>query len=216
MSVLHGASASPFVRKVRVALREKGIAYELDPVLPFNVSDEYRKMSPLGKIPCYTPKPGVHIPDSSVIVAYLERTSPDRPLYPADPDAYARALFLEEYADSALTPALGTLFFQRIIAPTFLGQKSDEGAIANALERQLPPLLTWLDEQIAGKEFFVGNRLTIADIAVASPFVNFMHAGETIDATRYPHLAAFLDRMLNRPAFKDLIAEERALLGRAA
>jgi glutathione S-transferase len=216
MSVLHGASASPFVRKVRVALREKGIAYELDPILPFNVSDEYRKMSPLGKIPCYTPKEGVNIPDSSVIVAYLERTNRSNPLYPENPEDYARALFLEEYGDSALVAALGTVFFQRIVGPTFLGQKTDEAAVAAALEKQLPPLLSWLDEQIKGKEFFVGNRLTIADIAIASPFVNFMHAGERIDAAKYPNLAAFLDRMLSRPSFKELISEEKALFGQAA
>lgn len=216
MSVLHGASASPFVRKVRVALQEKGIAYELDPVMPFNVSDEYKKMSPLGKVPCYTPKEGVNIPDSSVIVAYLERTNENNPLYPENAEEYARALFLEEYGDSALVAAVGTVFFQRIVGPTFMKQKTDEKAIANALEQQIPPLLAWLDEQIKGKEFFVGNRLTIADIAIASPFVNFMHAGEKIDAAKYPNLAAFLDRMFDRPSFKGLIEEEKALFGQAA
>jgi glutathione S-transferase len=199
-----------------VALSEKGIAYELDPILPFNVSDEYKRMSPLGKIPCYTPKEGVNIPDSSVIVAYLERTNRSNPLYPENAEDFARALFLEEYGDSALVAALGTVFFQRIVGPRFLGQPTDEAAIANALEKQIPPLVTWLDEQIKGKEFFVGNRLTIADIAIASPFVNFMHAGGTLDAGKYPHLAAFLDRMLNRPSFKELIEEERALFGQAA
>ena len=208
MSVLHGASASPFVRKVRVALQEKGIAYELDPVMPFNVSAEYKKMSPLGKIPCYTPKEGVHIPDSSVIVAYLERTDKNNSLYPDNAEDYARALFLEEYGDSVLVAALGTVFFQRVVGPIFLGQATDEKAIANALEVQLPPLLTWLDEQIAGKEFFVGDRLSIADIAIASPFVNFSHAGEKIDSAKYPNLTAFLERMHARPSFKALIEEE--------
>jgi glutathione S-transferase len=216
MSVLHGVNASPFVRKVRVALKEKGIAYELDPVMPFNVSDEYKKMSPLGKVPCYTPKDGVHIPDSSVIVAYLERTNPNHSLYPENAEEYARALFLEEYADSALVAAVGTVFFQRIVGPIFMGQKTDEALVTAALEKQLPPLLAWVDSQIAGKEFFVGNRLTIADIAIASPFVNFMHAGEKVDAAKYPNLAAFLDRMFERPAFKELIAEEKAQFGQAA
>jgi glutathione S-transferase len=201
---------------VRVALREKGIPYELDPVLPFNLSDEFKKMSPLGKIPCYTPKEGVNIPDSSVIVAYLERTNRNNSLYPESPEDYARALFIEEYGDSALVAALGTVFFQRIVAPRFLGQKTDDAAIAAALDKQAPPLLAWLDEQIKGKEYFVGNRLSIADIAIASPFVNFMHAGERIDAKKYPNLAAFLDRMFDRPSFKELIEEERALFGQAA
>jgi len=216
MGVLHGASASPFVRKVRVALQEKGIAYELDPVMPFNVSAEYKKMSPLGKIPCYSPKPGVDIPDSSVIVAYLERTNANNALYPENPEDYARALFIEEYGDSALVGALGTVFFQRIVGPMFMGLKTDEAAIKTALEQTLPPLLEWLDEQIKGKEFFVGNRLSVADIAIASPFVNFMHAGEKIDAAKYPNLAAFLDRMHARPSFKSVIEEERKMFGQAA
>lgn len=216
MSVLHGVSASPFVRKVRVALQEKGLPYELDPVMPFNVSAEYKKMSPLGKVPCFTPKEGVHIPDSSVIIAYLERTHPDKALYPENPEDYARALFIEEYGDSVLAAAIGTVFFNRIVGPMFMGQKTDEAAIKTALEQTLPPLLAWLDEQIEGKEFFVGGKLSVADIAIASPFVNFMHAGEAVDGAKYPHLAAFLERMHNRPSFKSVIEEERALFGQAA
>ena len=57
MRVLHGASASPFVRKVRVALAEKGASIIRSTRSSlFDVSDEYKKMSPLGKIPCYTPR----------------------------------------------------------------------------------------------------------------------------------------------------------------
>ena len=51
MRKVHGVGASPFVRKVRVALAEKGLDYELEPVLPFGASAEFKKISPLGKIP---------------------------------------------------------------------------------------------------------------------------------------------------------------------
>ena len=51
--ILHGAPLSPFVRKARVALAEKGVDYELDPLVPFGVADEYKKLSPLKKIPCW-------------------------------------------------------------------------------------------------------------------------------------------------------------------
>ena len=47
-----GAGLSPYVRKVRVFLAEKNLSYDYDPMLPINVSDEYKKKSPLGKIPC--------------------------------------------------------------------------------------------------------------------------------------------------------------------
>jgi len=197
-------------------MMEKDIGYELDPVVPFGVSDEYRKMSPLGKIPCYTPKPGVHIPDSSVIIAYLERTHPEKPLYPTNAEDFARALFLEEYADTELTGGAGTVFFQRIVGPIFLGAETDENAIKDALENVLPPVLSWLDEQIGEREFFVGDSLTIADISLTSPIVNFMHAGESVDADKYPRYAAFLARMMERDSFRTLIAEEKASLPKAA
>jgi glutathione S-transferase len=211
MSVLHGAIVSPFVRKVRVALAEKGIAYDSDPVVPFGVSDEYKKMSPLGKIPCYTPHEGCHIPDSSVIIAYLERKHSDKPLYPSNPEDFARALFFEEYGDSVLVGALGTVFFNRIVGPMFLDQQPDEAAIKNAIENELPPLLEWLEEQIGDNEFLVGDKFSVADIGITSPFVNFGLAGESIDATKYPKLAAYLERNLARPSFKACVDEEKAM-----
>lgn len=216
MSVLHGAGLSPFVRKVRVAMAEKGIKYELDPIVPFGVSDEYKKKSPLGKIPCYTPKDGVHIPDSSVIIAYLERTNKQNSLYPENAEDFARALFFEEYADSALVAGLGVPFFQRVVAPAFLKQNTDEALVTNAIEVVLPPLFAWLNEQIGNRKFLVGDRLTIADIAVASPFVNFMHAGESVDAAKYPNLARYLGEIHARPSFKALIDEDKAFFNRAA
>jgi glutathione S-transferase len=213
MAVLHGAIASPFVRKVRVALAEKGIAYESDPIMPFGVSEDYKKISPLGKIPCYTPHEGCNIPDSSVIVAYLERTNTDNPLYPENPEDFARALFFEEYADSALVAAVGSVFFQRVVGPLFMNQETDEAVIADALENQVPPLFAWLEEQIGDNEFLVGGKFSIADIGIASPFVNFGHAGESVDAGKYPKLAAYLDRIHSRPSFKACIDEEKALCG---
>ena len=54
MPTIHGVNASPFVRKVRVAMLEKGLDYDLEPVMPIGVSDEFKKLSPLGKIPVQT------------------------------------------------------------------------------------------------------------------------------------------------------------------
>ena len=64
---LIGASISPFVRKVRVVLAEKGLSYEHDPMIPIDVSDEYRRLNPLGKVPTLTDDDDNDrvIPDSS-------------------------------------------------------------------------------------------------------------------------------------------------------
>ena len=53
MATVYGVSASPFVRKLRVFLDEKGIDYETKPVFPGTDDESFRAISPLGKIPAY-------------------------------------------------------------------------------------------------------------------------------------------------------------------
>jgi glutathione S-transferase len=209
MPTVLGISASPFVRKVRVALAEKGIAYDHDPVIPVNVSDEYRKISPLGKIPAY--KDGnLALCDSSIICAYIERKQPQPALYPGGAYEYARALWFEEYADTALAQTIGPkIFFQKVINPGFFKRPTDEEMVKKAVGEELPPLLDYLEGQLED-DYFVGKAFSIADIGVAVQLVNFQHAGFKIDAAKWPKLAKWYDRVCGRPSIKALIDEESA------
>ena len=212
MATLYGVGLSPYVRKVRVLLAEKGLAYEHDPVIPFNASAEFKQMSPLGKIPVYRDDKGV-LPDSSVICSYLERTNPTPALYPSDPYEYGRALWFEEYGDGGLVPVFGpNVFFQRIVQPRFFNQPTDEAVVTKALTEQIPPLYDYLESQLTG-DWLVGSQFSIADIGIGSPFVNLRHAGEGPDTKRWPKLARYIARVHERPSFKQLIDEERAAFG---
>ncbi|MBI5503684.1 MAG: glutathione S-transferase family protein [Deltaproteobacteria bacterium] len=214
MRKVHGAGASPFVRKVRVALAEKGLDYELEVVFPFNTPPEFKKISPLGKIPVYQ-EDDYYLPDSSAILDYLEVKYPSPSLYPKDARERGRAVFLEEFADGGIAAkGTGAIFFQRIVGPRFMGQPTDEAVVAKAINEDLPPLLDYLESVLApGGSFLVGNQFSIADIAVTSQFVNLAHAQYTVDAGRWPKLAAYLTKMFARPTFATLIAEERAMFG---
>ncbi|MGH7821113.1 MAG: glutathione S-transferase family protein [Candidatus Binatia bacterium] len=214
MPKLYGIALSPFVRKVRVALAEKGITYDHDPVIPVNVSPEYRKISPLGKIPAFEDD-GRTLADSSVIIAYLERTRPKPPLYPSAAYDYARALWFEEYADGGLVPIAGPkVFFQRIVGPRFFNQPTDEAVVAKAVDEELPPMFDYLEGELKqGAMTFVGDQFTVGDIGIGSVFVNLQHAGVGPDAKRWPKLARFLAATFERPSFRALIQEEKAMLG---
>ena len=208
MPTVYGVNASPFVRKVRVFLAEKGIPYELDPVLPFNVSAEFKQMSPLGKVPAFRDGDRT-LCDSSIICAYVERTHPTPPLYPSDPYAYARALWFEEYADGGLVTVIGPkIFFQRVVAPRFFNRPSDEAVVQKAIDEELPPMFDYLEGEIGNNEFLVGRTLSIADIGVGTQFVNLRHVDVEPDPKRWPKLAAYLQRLHARPSFKDVIEEE--------
>jgi glutathione S-transferase len=209
MPILHGVNLSPFVRKARVALAEKGIAYEAVPQLPFGAREKYVEISPLGKIPCWQDG-DFTLPDSSCIIAYLERAHPEPALYPSDPKEYGRALWYEEYCDTKLVDVLTTVFFQRFVRPRFFKQEPDEELVHRTLTESLPPVLDYLEGEIGDREVLVGTHFSVADIAAASPFVNFAHAGQTVDADRWPGLAAYLGRIHARPSYKAIIEEEMA------
>jgi glutathione S-transferase len=216
MPTLIGASGSPFVRKVQVVLAEKNIPFDQEQIFPFGVSPEFKKISPLGKIPAFRDGDRT-LADSSVICAYLERTHPTPALYPSDPYDYARALWFEEYADGGLVNVIGAkIFFQKIVAPRFLNRPTDEAMVKTAIEEELPPMFDYLEGELANGSFLVGGALSIGDIGVGSQFVNLTHAGVQVDAARWPKLVAYLGRIHGRPSFKSAIDAERAAFGTAA
>jgi glutathione S-transferase len=211
MPTVLGVNLSPFVRKVRVALAEKKIPYDLVPMFPQATDEDFRKISPLGKVPGFRDG-DKGFSDSSVICLYLEKTHPTPSLYPSDPYEYARALWFEEYADSALVNVFGPkIFFEKIVAPRFFNRPTNQETIDKAVKEEVPPLLTYLEGQLTG-DYLAGNQLTVGDIAVCSMFVNFFHAGQGIDTKAYPKVARYVARIHERPSFKNCIDEEKALV----
>ncbi len=216
---LFGTNVSPFVRKCRVYMAEKGLAYTHEPVNPFQPPPNFRQISPLGKIPALLDGERA-IFDSTAICIYLERCNPAQPLFPSDHYDYAHALCLEEYIDSGLMPVAGPLVFRPLVlGPVAMQQpltKEIKEAALEVVENQVAPMWDYLERQLGGNEYFVGNKLSIADIAVASGHVNLWHGGVDPDPLHWPKLAAFLTRLWARPSFVTLLAEEQKPWNRRA
>ena len=216
MPTLYGAPISPFARKVMVALAEKGMAYDHDPVAPAvapaNMNRVSKELSPLGRIPAYRDG-DFAVADSSVIIAYLERVKSSPPLYPSETHDYARALWFEEYGDGGLAPIMGTkIFFQKVVGPMLFKQPTDEAVVNKAINEELPPLFDYLESQLGSGDWLVGGRFSIADIGVGSPFAQASFVGVSPDAKRWPKLAAYVGRTLARPSFADAIGKAKAML----
>jgi glutathione S-transferase len=155
------------------------------------------------------------LPDSTAIVHYLEAKHPDPVLIPKDPQLLGKTIWFEEFADTIMVACGAKMFFNRIVAPRFLKREGDHAA-ADAAERdELPPILDYL-ERVAPEDdgYLVGDRLTLADIAVASPFVNFHHLNYELDPARYPRTIAYVKRILDRPSFSSWVEREVAMLER--
>lgn len=213
--IVYGSSLSPFVRKVVAFALEKGIELEIKSVAPGSQDPAFREASPFGKMPGFRDG-DFAISDSSAIVAYLDAIRPEPNLIPTEPRARARAIWFDEYSDTILFACGGKMFFNRIVGPRFLGVPGDEAVAAKAECEELPPLLDYLETAIPESGYLVEDRLTLADISVASPFANFRHLNVVIDPARHPKVLAYVERMLARPSFAPMIEQEARFLERSA
>jgi len=216
--ILYGSSLSPYVRKVLAYAGEKGIELELKSTgsAPGQPSDEFLEASPLRKMPAL--RDGAFtLADSTAIISYLEARFPEPVMIPTDPEERGRVVWFEEFADTSLTSCGGKMFYNRIVAPVFLGKPGDEEVARAAETQEMPPLLDYLETVVpdAGG-FLVGDRLTLADIAIASPFANFAHLKCDRDMARHGRLFAYVDAILDRPSFKPWIERESAILAKMA
>lgn len=198
---VYGATLSPFVRKTVVALIEKGLDYDLKFVDPNNKPANFEELSPLGKIPVLT-EDDLCLSDSAVITQYLEEANPNTtPIYPASPEASAKARWFEKYADYELAPLTTFgIFRNRIIRP-ITGKDCDEQHVQTALET-LQPMFSFLESKITnGENYLINDTFSIADIALGAQFGNFLYGGEHIDSNRWPKLAAYINFVHTRDSF---------------
>lgn len=216
--ILYGSSLSPYVRKVLAFAGEKGIELELTPTgaAPGQPSEEFLEASPIRKMPALRDG-DFTLADSSAIAQYLEAKHPHPQLIPSEPRALGRTIWFEEYADTVLTACSGKMFYNRIVLPKFLRREGDEEAAASAEREELPTMLDYL-ESVAPEPggFLVGDKITLADIAVASPFANFAHMGCARDQSRHPRVYAYVDSILARPSFAGWIERENVMLAKLA
>lgn len=210
---LYGSTISPYVRKVMAYAAEKGLALELEPAGMGRGGPEFERASPFRKMPGFCDG-DFAISDSTAIITYLEAKYPDPPLIPIEPAARARTIWYEEFGDTIVAKTGGAMFFNRVVAPTFMKRPGDLAIADKAEAEEVPPILAYLDGVIPPSGFLVEDRLTLADIAVASPFVNYRHMGMTIDPAVYPNAAAYLDAILARPSFAGMVAQESSLLAK--
>lgn len=209
--ILYGAPLSPFVRKVMAYAAEKGIELELVPVGIGDPNPDFIACSPFRKMPGFRDG-DFTISDSTAIITYLEAKQPEPAMIPAGAADRARTVWFDEFADTIVTAAGGKIFFNRVVSPKFMGKPGDEDA-AKQGEADMVPIYDYLEGIIPASGYLVADQLTLADIAVASPFVNVAHCGIAPDPAAYPKLTAYLAAIWARPGFATWIPRERKMLG---
>ena len=213
--IVYGSSLSPFVRKVLAFGAEKGLELEHRPLGLGATDPDFIEASPFRKIPGFQDGE-FKICDSSAIVHYLDTKYGGPKLIPEDAEAKARTIWYEEFADTILMSCGAKMFFNRVVAPRFLGRAGDLDVADKAETEELPPILDYLERVVPEEGFLVGHAITLADIAVASPFANLSYMDVSWDAERHPRAKAYVERILARPSFAPWVERERAFLAATA
>ena len=209
--IVFGSTLSPYVRKVMVFGAEKGLTLELKPAGLGRGGEDFAAVSPFGKMPGFQDG-DFSISDSTAIVTYLEAKYPEPPLIPAQPEDRARTIWFDEFADTLMMAAGSAIFGQRFVRPRVLKQACDHGVADHAERELLPPLFDYLERTIPESGYLVGDRLTLADIAVASPLATLGCIGVRTCEDRHPRTAAWVKTILARPSFAGIVAGDQALV----
>jgi glutathione S-transferase len=171
---LYDAERCPYCARVRVVLAEKGLEWE---TVAVDLDDRpawiYGK-NPLGRVPVIE-EDGLVLPESAVIMEYLEERYPEPPLLPADAAERALARLLVER-------------FNRVSDPYYKVRRGDESARA-----ELDTRLGELDAVLEERPFLTGRDYGLADIAYLPWVIRVDHSG-------FPAVAEWVERLAERPA----------------
>jgi glutathione S-transferase len=195
---LYSGPLSLFSAKVRIALAEKGIDYELVGV-PFSRANGYQPkhpdvlaINPKAQVPVLVDD-DLRLYDSTIILEYLEDRHPDPPLYPRDVKDRARCRQAEAAADEIFFPLVFSLI-QEVFYKADGGDAERVHAATGAIGRVYDDL----DAKLEGHEFLI-DRFTVADIAYFLTTMFAMNLGAAPAAT-HANVNAWIGRLATRPS----------------
>ena len=201
--ILWGRATSSNVMKVIWLLEELNLPYDrIDVGGSFGKTDtpEYRAMNPTGLVPTLQ-EDHFTLWESNAILRYLcAQYAPDTPLWPQEPHARANIDRWMDAQHTVLNRSMTVLFWGLVRTPP---EKRDEAAIKQAV---IDTARVWhmVSAQLAHHPYLAGDELTLADF----PWGPFVHRwfNMAFERPEVPHLRAWYDRLLERPAYKEYLA----------
>ena len=191
----------PFGQKVRIALAEKSLTYELVPVDLTQAEQrrqEFLRLNPYAKVPVLIDDETV-VYDSTIISEYLDDEYPDPPLLPAigESSMRARARVLEDFADTSFTPQVGQLMME-LAKP----EPSRDTARLQRLRQSIERVLDYMNRELQGSHFLAGD-FSVADIGFAPRLLVLKDLGIDAGMNRV-NVEGWIKRLLDRSSVHTL------------
>jgi glutathione S-transferase len=197
---LIASKTSPFARKVRIALAEKKIEYQMVEASAWDAGNPVHEWNPLGKLPVLILDDGTHLYDSRVIVEYIDLVSPVSRLIPEPARQRIAVKKWEALADGICDAAAAIVIERR--RPASL--QSDEWIARQ--RRKIDEGVAEIARELGDKTWCYGEAWSLADLATgcALGYLDLRHA-ELDWRALYPNLARLADKLEKRPSFADTL-----------
>jgi len=191
----------PFGQKVRIALAEKGLSYDLvqvDISKGENRHPDFFRLNPFGRVPVLVDE-DTTVYDSTIINEYLDDEYPEPPILPpvGSSALRARARRLEDFADTQFTPVVGQLMAE-------LGKADAERSAERlqSLNQRVERALDYLNQELASQQF-LATDFSVAEIAFIPRLLVLPNLG--IEAgTNRPNVDGWIKRLLERASLRNL------------
>ena len=184
---------STYSQKALIAFYEKGIDFEPNIVSLMDPDDlaKYRKVYPMGKIPCLVLDDGHLIPESSIIIEYIDDMGEPR-LIDGDNEQIRKIRFKDRMLDLYLNDPIVTLLLQGMKPE----DQRDPERMATAQFR-IDTMYGFMEAEFEKHPFASGDQFSMADCAAAPAL---FCAEQTAPFAEYKNISAYWERLKQRPS----------------
>ncbi|MBA3502348.1 MAG: glutathione S-transferase family protein [Myxococcota bacterium] len=194
---------APNPRRVRIFLAEKGVPYdtiEVSIAAQAHQTPEFRKKNPIALLPVLELADGKVLRESMAICRFLEELHPEPNMFGADSWERAQVEQWNRHAELELLYPIAQVF--RNTHKFWIGRIKQSPEFADIMRELVASRFEWLDGELASRAFIAGERYSVADITALCA-IDFGKVSDIrIDSAKYPNLAAWHQRVSDRPSAK--------------
>ena len=206
MRTLYHLWLSAASRKIRLALAEKGLEFEMRVEKVWERRHDFLALNPAGEVPVLVEESGEAIVEAGPIAEYLEEAYPERKLIPGDALQRAEVRRLVQWFDGKFDREVTRNLVEEKMMKRFLGLGEPNSQAIRAGMKNIHTHLDYISYLSERRTWLAGDQLTLADVTASAHLSALDYIGD-VPWDDHPEAKEWYARMKSRPAFRPLLAD---------
>lgn len=207
MQIIYHYNICPFSRKVRIALAEKNISFQLKVEKFWEKRKDFLKLNPAGTIPIFLSRPNIKIVGSQNIIDFFEEIHSSEKLIYGSPLEKAEVRRMINWFDEKFYPEASKIILEEKIF-NFLDKKlaPNQSKIKKA-SSNLSFHLSYIQHLLSRNQWLCGSKITLADLNAAAHISSLDYLGE-IKWSEYELIKEWYSVIKSRPSFREILNDK--------